>query len=1041
MPNASGNVCPVSGNLLVTDGETANSFWLRSKAPQLRVLSKGAGSHDSGFAPLNGFPAAPSPESLRRGHRGRYGLALAIVAVAYFLLAKLGLQLASINPSASPIWPPTGVALAAVLLGGLRIWPAIFAGAFAANATTAGTLETSAVIAVGNTLEGVVGGYLIARWCGGTGAFATPARVAKFAIVCAGVPTIISASIGVSTLCVAGFADWANFIPIWITWWLGDAAGAVVVTPVIVLWAATRWRSIGWKEAGDIAMVLGCALAVGLVAFSPLLPRSEYTSPLGFLAILPLVLAALRRGPRETATVGLLLATFAVWATIAQAGPFGQIGLNASFLLLLTFMLSVSVPSLALSADVEMRRRSEEDLRRIHTELDDRVKERTAALAEANSRLGEANRRLGEANSRLSDANIQLIEAQRLANLGSWSWDIKQNRIGWSDQLYDIYGLAPGEFKGTFAQFIELVHPEDRMQVEASITRALRSGRDFSHEERILRKDGSVRHLLSVGEVIRDENNLPIRMLGVCLDVTEREQAESALRESEQNIRMLLAGVRDYAIYMLDVDGQVRSWNVGAEQIKGYNANEIVGRHFRAFYSEEDRANGLPERALTIAAREGKFEAQGWRVRKDGSRFYASELIDAIRNDAGDLAGFAKITRDITAQHEAQAALDETREQLAQAQKMEALGQLTGGIAHDFNNLLMIVSGYAQILQRKLNEPKDVQAVEAIRAAAGRGERLTRQLLTFSRRQQLMPVVVDLRSRIGSVRDMLAPSLRGNIELVVDVEDKIWPVEVDLGELELALVNVAVNARDAMPDGGTITIQARNMVVTPGSAAGSLAGDFVALAIIDTGTGIPPEVLQRVFEPFYTTKPVGKGTGLGLSQVHGFANQSGGAVTVASEPGRGTVVTLYLPRAEVETPAEDGTDTDAARVQVQGTVLVVEDSRDVANVTSALLEQLGYRVVRAENAAEALRHLQQGIEFNLLFSDIVMPGAIDGIGLAQICREQFPDLPVLLTSGFSDAARAADGRFDILRKPFELSVLEHAIEQVIGDAPPQASAM
>ena len=208
----------------------------------------------------------------------------------------------------------------------------------------------------------------------------------------------------------------------------------------------------------------------------------------------------------------------------------------------------------------------------------------------------------------------------------------------------------------------------------------------------------------------------------------------------------------------------------------------------------------------TTAAREGKFEAQGWRVRKDGSRFYASDLIDAIRNDAGELVGFAKIARDITAQHEAQVALEQTREQLAQAQKMEALGQLTGGIAHDFNNLLMIVSGYAQILQRRLTEPKDVQAVEAIRAAAGRGEKLTRQLLAFSRRQQLMPVVVDLRARIDAVRDMLAPSLRGNIELVVDIEDKIWPVEVDLGELELALVNIAVNARDAMPDGGTITL-------------------------------------------------------------------------------------------------------------------------------------------------------------------------------------------------------------------------------------------
>ena len=244
--------------------------------------------------------------------------------------------------------------------------------------------------------------------------------------------------------------------------------------------------------------------------------------------------------------------------------------------------------------------------------------------------------------------------------------------------------------------------------------------------------------------------------------------------------------------------------------------------------------------ACTTAAREGHIETQGWRVRRDGTKFFANVLIEALRDDEGGLIGFAKITRDITAQHEAQVALEQTREQLAQAQKMEALGQLTGGIAHDFNNLLMIVSGYAQILQRRLSEPKDVQAMEAIRAAANRGEKLTRQLLAFSRRQQLMPVVVDLRQRIDAVRDMLAPSLRGNIELVCDVEDKIWPVEVDLGELELALVNIAVNARDAMPDGGTITLSARNVVLKPGSAAGPLPGDFVALAVIDTGAGIPP---------------------------------------------------------------------------------------------------------------------------------------------------------------------------------------------------------
>ena len=562
---------------------------------------------------------------------------------------------------------------------------------------------------------------------------------------------------------------------------------------------------------------------------------------------------------------------------------------------------------------------------------------------------------------------------------------------------------------------------------------ALESGKEFSHEERIIRPDGSIRYLHSVGEVIRDERGAAVRLLGICQDVTERKEAERALHDSEQNYRLLLRGARDYAIYMLDVEGRVRSWNDGARRLKGYEADEILGRHFRIFLPQEVRAGDMADDALVTAAREGQFEAETWLVRKDGSRFYASVVMDAIRNDAGELIGFAKLTRDITTQHEAQLALEQAREQVAQAQKMEALGQLTGGIAHDFNNLLMIVSGYAQILQSRLSEQKDMQAVEAIRAAANRGERLTRQLLAFSRRQQLTPVVVDLRQRIGAVRDMLVPSLRGNINLICDIEDKIWPVEVDLGELELALVNIAVNARDAMPDGGTITLSARNVVLKPGSAAGSLAGEFMALAVIDTGSGMPPEVLQRVFEPFYTTKPVGKGTGLGLSQVHGFANQSGGAVTVSSEPGRGTVVTIYLPRSATAEAVNAGDGAAANGEATHGTVLVVEDSRDVGDVTSALLEQLGYRVVRAENAAEALRHLQQGIGVDLLLSDIVMPGAINGLGLAELCRERFPGIPVLLTSGFSDAAQAVNGRFDILRKPFELAALAHAIDVVLND--------
>src|ERR1700755_3222929 len=318
------------------------------------------------------------------------------VALAYFVLAKLGLQLASVHPSASPIWAPTGFALAVVLLGGPRLWPAVFIGGFAANATTAGTLETSLLIALGNTLEAAVGGLLIGRWSGGADTFASPGRVVKFALISLGPATIISATVGVITLCVTGFAAWTDFMAVWLTWWLGDAAGALVVTPVIVLWARSSWS--GSRLLETVAVVL-CAVVVGLLAFGPLRPPPDYTSPLGFLAILPLLWAALRCGPRETATIALILTAFAIWGRIADAGPFGEMNRNESFLLLLSFMISAAVPTLVLSADVTARRQSDDHWRETRFELDRRVKERTAALA---------------------DANIHLSEAQRLAHLGSW---------------------------------------------------------------------------------------------------------------------------------------------------------------------------------------------------------------------------------------------------------------------------------------------------------------------------------------------------------------------------------------------------------------------------------------------------------------------------------------------------------------------------------------------------------------------------------------------------------------------------------------------
>jgi PAS domain S-box-containing protein len=518
----------------------------------------------------------------------------------------------------------------------------------------------------------------------------------------------------------------------------------------------------------------------------------------------------------------------------------------------------------------------------------------------------------------------------------------------------------------------------------------------------------------------------------VTRDITESRTALEALRDSERQFRLLVAAVTDYAIYMLDPNGIITSWNAGAKRIKGYDSNEVIGQHFSRFYTERDRAAGLPSRALYTATQEGRFEAEGWRVRRDGTLFWANVVIDPIRDEQGTLLGFAKITRDITERRQAQQALQEAQAQRAHAQKMDALGQLTGGVAHDFNNLLMVIAGHIPTLRRKAaGDPKGERAVGAIELVAQRGAALTRQLLTFARRQTVNPTVCLIPDCIESFRTMLASSIGGAVQLISSVDPVVWAVNIDPSEFELAVINLVLNARDAMPNGGEVAITAENMVLEPGDTGAGLEGEFVALRVSDTGSGIAPDVLAKVFDPFFTTKQGDKGSGLGLSQVHGFAHQSGGTVAIESELGRGTIVTLYLPRAqgtagESRAPAE-------ASAEVGGDVLVVEDNPEVAEATGSILEQLGYRVdtVRdAETALEAAEHRS----FDLVVSDIVMPGTIDGLALARALRERLPHLPVLLVTGYSQAASETAGDFVIMRKPIGLSELGSVAARMIAEA-------
>src|SRR3712207_579887 len=352
---------------------------------------------------------------------------------------------------------------------------------------------------------------------------------------------------------------------------------------------------------------------------------------------------------------------------------------------------------------------------------------------------------------------------------------------------------------------------------------------------------------------------------------------EHPLAETERPYRLLVEAVVDYALYLLDLDGRIASWNPGARRLKGYEAEEAIGRHYSLFFTEEDRRLGRPEAALETARRHGRVEAEGWRVRKDGSRFWASVVIHAVRDEDGALVGFAKVTRDTTERREAQRAMDELRERTAQAQRLEALGQLAGGVAHNFSNLLQIVMSGVRLAQGLAGDDERLGRVLADIGAAAEGRAgMARHLLAFARKLPTYPEVIDTAEHLRWAADLLGPSLRGDVRVELDLADGLWPVRVDAAQFELALLNVALNARDAMPQGGLLAVSARNEAVR--EAAPGLRGRFVAVRLRDSGTGIPEEVLGRVFEPFFTTKPPGQGSGLGLSQAHGFAEAAGGAL-------------------------------------------------------------------------------------------------------------------------------------------------------------------
>jgi PAS domain S-box-containing protein len=622
---------------------------------------------------------------------------------------------------------------------------------------------------------------------------------------------------------------------------------------------------------------------------------------------------------------------------------------------------------------------------------------------------------------------------QSVSDYAIFMLDPEGRVTSWNSGARRFKGYEAEEIIGEHFSRFYTQEERDKELPRIALETAAREGR-FEIEGWRVRKDGTRFWANVVIDPVRDPAGELVGFAKVTRDLTERRAAEEELRASEERFRLLVQSVTDYAIYMLDTQGRVSSWNPGAERFKGYAADEIIGEHFSRFYTDEDRQAGIPTIALETARREGRFEAEGWRVRKDGTRFWASVIIDPIRSDNGELIGFAKVTRDLTEKRA-------TEEQLRQSQKMEAVGQLTGGLAHDFNNLLTGISGSLEMMQTRMAQGRAADCDRYLMAAQGavkRASALTHRLLAFSRRQTLDPRPTNVNRLLDGLEELVKRTVGLGIEVEVVGVSGLWPTLVDPNQLENAILNLCINARDAMPEGGKLTIETANRWLDERAASQQdlPVGQYVSICVTDTGTGMSPEIKARAFEPFFTTKPTGEGTGLGLSMIYGFARQSGGHARIYSEVGHGTTMCIYLPRHSEEAEEEGQVPPGAVDCAGDGeVVLVIDDEPTIRMLVAEILVECGYVVIEAADGPAGLRVLASNTKIDLLITDVGLPGGMNGRQVADAARVTRPHLKVLFITGYAENAVIGRSRLEkgmhVLTKPFQMDGLAARIREII----------
>ncbi|MEP6641682.1 MAG: PAS domain S-box protein [Gaiellales bacterium] len=642
----------------------------------------------------------------------------------------------------------------------------------------------------------------------------------------------------------------------------------------------------------------------------------------------------------------------------------------------------------------------------------------------------EARRRQLESVEALKQSGDRLRLALEAGGMASWEWDSTLGWLAWSDQLEALFGLKPGEFGGSYEELLHRVHPDDRKLFGESVEEAI-TRNSPAVVYRAVWPDGSVHWHERKSQHVVDADGEFSGVAGVTFDVTEREEAAASLRESEERFRLIAEHAHDL-IALLDGDGRFSYVSPSCGPMLGYSPEELEGTVARDLIHPDDRPDGLSLRAL----RDARLE------RADGSWIWVEGRSYEIEGRSGSHS--AVIARDISERKQAEAARGHLENQLRQAQKMEAIGQLAGGIAHDFSNLLTVIGGYTEILlSRPVEEqPAGTNEILEIKKAAHRAARLIRQLLAFSRQQVTEPRALDLTDIVRDTQTMFVPLMGETVDFETDLSDDLGTVTADPGQIEQVIMNLVVNARDAMPDGGTLRVTTTNVTLAEDAAdrgSDTPPGDYVVLSVTDSGHGMDAETAARIFEPFFSTKERDAGTGLGLAMVYGIAKQFGGDIEVESEPGVGTTFRLYFPRVSAEPepfsvqPVDDGRSLTGVE-----TVLLVEDEEALRSIGKEILESYGYTVILAGDGVEALEVAKDTESIQLLMTDILMP-KMGGIELAEQLSALHSNLKILYTSGYNDSGtglRRVPGSL-YLQKPYEMQQLGRTLRDLLD---PVASA-